>query len=52
VERNTDHWMSKAREARALGETMVNAGAKRAMLEVAALYEELSARAREEDRTE
>jgi hypothetical protein len=46
MEQSADYWTSKADEARMIAETMNNGDAKRAMLEIAALYEELAVRAR------
>jgi hypothetical protein len=46
MKRNADYLMGKAEETRTIGETMINADAKRVMLEIAVLYEELAVRAR------
>jgi hypothetical protein len=45
MQQNADYWTAKALEAKAVAEAMLNADAKRAMLEIAALYEELASRA-------
>jgi hypothetical protein len=50
--KSADYWTSKADEARMVAETMSNTEAKRAMLEIAALYEELAVRARAAESTE
>jgi hypothetical protein len=47
MERSVDHLKGKAEETREIGETMINADAKRVMLEIAAVYAEMAARAAE-----
>jgi hypothetical protein len=46
MQQNADYWTEKALETKAIAEAMLNADAKQAMLEIAALYEELASRAR------
>jgi len=42
MDRSVDHWLSKAEETRAIGETMLNTDAKQTVLEIAARYKELA----------
>lgn len=40
-----DHWLARAKEARAMAEKITDLDAKRAMLEIAANYEKVAKRA-------
>ena len=44
--RDARYWLDRAEETKAVGETMHNAEARRAMMEIAAQYAEMASRAR------
>jgi hypothetical protein len=46
MQHSADYWTARALETKAIAEAMINVDAKQAMLEIAALYEELASRAR------